>query len=401
MKSFAKSLLLCCFFFVSLHLSATAQVYAIEGAPCDSQSGPNYICVASHLRGSRKYSPRQQYETASVTKLAIDGCSSNEVCVEKVGRVGKIGGLCKDVNAILKSSPNNANALNGMVGDNTSCFLGVICPLKLLTSIPVAMQDKIGKMTGLDDPDVQMALMCEEGIPSTFDPTTNKVVVGSTCTCVDSSPLVSSGITLLCTRYTSGIKESSLSASSVSSKGTMSDGWFARILKDTAHFSAIGHSVNTVGDIVGAATASQNPSKDAEQNILKTLQEEYKKLPTDSFDAVAVENLNQRAAYFASCINCARRGGYYSGIGCIPMQSVGSFITGLLYQIGIGLAGAFTVLCSIYSAFRMQTSMGDAEGLANSRKTLMACLSGLVLVIFAIFIVRFIGADILRVPGIN
>jgi hypothetical protein len=416
MKNFIVSLFVCCLLSVSLLTLSTPQAFAKIGDLCDNistqKSNKQYICVGEHLHGKRKYSPRQYEQNYNISNVSVDGsltsipgvdCGIGEICVEKEGAAGKIDEPCKDVNALLKNTPANSNAINGMVNDNTSCFLGVICPMKILTNIPAAMQDKIGKMTGLDNPDVQLALMCEEGIPSTYDPIQNKVVTGNRCICIDPAPLAASGISLLCTRYTSGIKESFLSASSILSKGTLNDGWFARILKDTFHFSALGHIINTLGDIGGALTTSQDPSKDAVQDITKKLQAEYQKLPKDSFDSIAVDvdNLNQRAAYFADCINCARRGGYYSAIGCIPMQNVGNFISGLLYRIGIGFSGAFTLLCSIYSAIRLQTSMGDAEGIANSRKILMACLSGLALVIFAVFIVRFIGVDILRVPGIS
>lgn len=389
--------IICVFLFLA---AGQITISAKEGATCDTKSGQDYICIPNHLKGSRVNSPLQQYVIESGIPSASNGCAPDESCVSKLGKVGKIGGACKNINAALSNNPNTTSTLNGMTSDNTSCFLGVICPLKLLVGIPEAMKAKVGKMTGLDDPEVQTALMCEQGVPSTFDPIQNKIVSGGTCTCIDPSPLVSSGITLLCTRYTSGILQTSLSAASILSKGNMQDGLLLRILKDVGHFSILGHILNTVGDIATVAKGTNSPQVE-EAYMVQELIKQYKQLPENQFDAAAVQDIDRRASYFADCINCARRGGYLSGIGCVPMQNIGSFITGLIYKIGIGLAGAFTVLCSIYSAVRMQTSMGDAEAISSSRKALMSCLSGLALIILVVFIVRFIGADVLRIPGLQ
>jgi hypothetical protein len=118
-------------------------------------------------------------------------------------------------------------------------------------------------------------------------------------------------------------------------------------------------------------------------------------------DANIKEKATRSIHAFASCLTCANRGGYYSAIGCLPINDLGSFVTTLAFQIGLGLAGAFCILCMIYSAIIMQTSGGNSEAIGNAQKTLMSCLSGLALIIFSVFIIRFIGVDILRIPGFS
>jgi hypothetical protein len=100
-----------------------------------------------------------------------------------------------------------------------------------------------------------------------------------------------------------------------------------------------------------------------------------------------------------ACIDCAEdMGGLYTAIGCIPLN-FSNFITNFILQIGIGIAGMASLLCIIYSAFMIQFSQGDAEKLQTAREQLVSCVIGLLLIIFSIFILRFIGKDILRLPG--
>ena len=90
-------------------------------------------------------------------------------------------------------------------------------------------------------------------------------------------------------------------------------------------------------------------------------------------------------------------GGVWTGIGCIKV-SEGSFIQSLM-SIGLGIAGGFALLCIIYSAFVIQTSQGNTERVKRGRDMLTACITGLLIIIFSLFILKFIGYDILRLPG--
>ncbi len=100
------------------------------------------------------------------------------------------------------------------------------------------------------------------------------------------------------------------------------------------------------------------------------------------------------------CINCARAGGYLSELGCIPLQ-INSFLSDWLLSIGIGLAGLVSLLCIIYSSIIIQTSQGDAQKIKKGKEMMTSCLIGLIVVIFSVFILRVVGVDILRIPGMR
>lgn len=77
------------------------------------------------------------------------------------------------------------------------------------------------------------------------------------------------------------------------------------------------------------------------------------------------------------------------------------FIKDTLVGWGIGLAGVITMLCIIYSAFVLQTSGGNPEKIKKAKERLTACIVGLLLIIFSIFILKIVGVDILQIPGFS
>lgn len=101
------------------------------------------------------------------------------------------------------------------------------------------------------------------------------------------------------------------------------------------------------------------------------------------------------------CMQCMEtEGGFYTSLGCIPLD-MSSFITNYILKIGIGFAGGLALLCIFYSAFRMQTSLGNAEAIKKAQENLTACITGLIIVIFSVLILKIIGVDILRIPGLQ
>lgn len=101
-----------------------------------------------------------------------------------------------------------------------------------------------------------------------------------------------------------------------------------------------------------------------------------------------------------SCLKAANDGKLYTSIGNIQIEDLGTFLTNTVFGFLMGIAGAFTLGCAIYSAISIQMSQGG-EGYTKAKETLMHCLSGLALIIFATFMLRFIGVDILRLPGLG
>lgn len=101
------------------------------------------------------------------------------------------------------------------------------------------------------------------------------------------------------------------------------------------------------------------------------------------------------------CSRCMMQtGGFYTSIGCIPLD-LATFISSYILGIGIGIAGGVALLCIMYSAFRMQTSMGNAEAIKKAQENMTACITGLIIVIFSVLILKIIGVDILRIPGLG
>lgn len=99
------------------------------------------------------------------------------------------------------------------------------------------------------------------------------------------------------------------------------------------------------------------------------------------------------------CSRCmVETGGFYTALGCVPLN-LSTFISQYILTTGIGIAGGIALLCILYSAFRMQTSMGNAEALKKAQENLTACITGLIIIIFSVLILKIIGVDILRIPG--
>lgn len=96
------------------------------------------------------------------------------------------------------------------------------------------------------------------------------------------------------------------------------------------------------------------------------------------------------------CMNCFGGGEAWTAIGCIP-TSPSEFMERFL-SLGIGLAGGIAFLLIIFSGFQMLTSVGNPEKLNAGKELLTSAISGLILIIFSIFLLRLIGVDILGLP---
>jgi len=106
----------------------------------------------------------------------------------------------------------------------------------------------------------------------------------------------------------------------------------------------------------------------------------------------------QTGKELTNCLTCVmQKGGMYTGMGCMPLN-IQDFIGTFIFSWGLGFAGGIALLCIIYSAFRMQTSMGNPEAIKKAQENLTACITGLILIIFSVFILRLIGVSILKIP---
>jgi len=88
-----------------------------------------------------------------------------------------------------------------------------------------------------------------------------------------------------------------------------------------------------------------------------------------------------------------------TAVGCI-----GTNPTDLIAKItanGIGLGGCIAFLMILRASVQMQISAGNPERINQGRELLESAISGLLLIIFSVFILRVIGVNILGIPGFN
>lgn len=98
-----------------------------------------------------------------------------------------------------------------------------------------------------------------------------------------------------------------------------------------------------------------------------------------------------------SCRKCIENEGVWTGLGCIYVDPA-DFIQKTVFSWGIGITGSLGLACIIYAAFMIQTSRGNPERVKKAQELLTSCITGLLLIIFSVFILRVIGVDILQIP---
>ncbi len=152
-----------------------------------------------------------------------------------------------------------------------------------------------------------------------------------------------------------------------------------------------------LGYFIGKKCVIGEPVEENDQCICKQLVEPT---PVTNYQGICERIFKDKPNFLNSCQTCIRAGGYYSAIGCVPIN-LSNFISQFLLGRLIGLAGFIALLCIIYSAFQMQSSQGNTEKIKKAQDMLISCLLGLVLIIFSVFILRLIGVNILQIPGLR
>jgi hypothetical protein len=99
-------------------------------------------------------------------------------------------------------------------------------------------------------------------------------------------------------------------------------------------------------------------------------------------------------------IFCNGGNGINTAIGCVPIDSGTAFVEWFLPRL-LGVLGGVAFLLMIYGAFIMITSSGDPDRVKAGRETMTSAVAGLIFAIFSLFILRLVGIDILRIPGLQ
>jgi hypothetical protein len=90
----------------------------------------------------------------------------------------------------------------------------------------------------------------------------------------------------------------------------------------------------------------------------------------------------------------------YTAIGCVPVlnNDNGASLMTFILRWAVGVGGGIAFLLIVYGGFMVMTSSGNPERLKAGQELLTSAISGLILLIFSVFILKFIGIDIL---GLN
>lgn len=98
-------------------------------------------------------------------------------------------------------------------------------------------------------------------------------------------------------------------------------------------------------------------------------------------------------------LTCQGGEGINTAIGCIPISDSNALI-GFLLRWAIGVGGGIAFLLIVVAGFQIMTSTGNPERLKAGQELMTSAIAGLIMLIFSVFILRIIGIDILRLPGL-
>jgi hypothetical protein len=99
------------------------------------------------------------------------------------------------------------------------------------------------------------------------------------------------------------------------------------------------------------------------------------------------------AAKRAECKACA---GTWTAIGCIATDP--NNLLGTILRFGLGLAGGIAFLLILFGGLQIMTSAGNPEQLNAGRELITSAIIGLILILFSIFLLQFIGVNIIGIP---
>lgn len=100
------------------------------------------------------------------------------------------------------------------------------------------------------------------------------------------------------------------------------------------------------------------------------------------------------------CENCLLSGGSWTALGCLPTGDPRKFLAWILSK-AVGVAGGIALLLIIWGGFQVILSSGDPQKLQTGKEILTSAIVGLLFIIFSIFLLRFVGVQILKIPGLE
>lgn len=104
-----------------------------------------------------------------------------------------------------------------------------------------------------------------------------------------------------------------------------------------------------------------------------------------------------------------KTGAYYSQLGCIDVgiagftdsSASGGVLNVILNRLLFPITGVLALVSIIYGAFLVMTAQGNAEQVARGRKWIMGAIVGVIFTYGSILLIRIIGGDVLKIPGLG
>lgn len=97
------------------------------------------------------------------------------------------------------------------------------------------------------------------------------------------------------------------------------------------------------------------------------------------------------------CEKCFNDNGTWTAIGCIKTDP--NDFLGKILGLGIGIAGGIAFILILFGGLQIMTSAGNPEQLNAGQELISSAVAGLLLIIFSIFLLKFIGINIIGIPG--
>lgn len=93
-----------------------------------------------------------------------------------------------------------------------------------------------------------------------------------------------------------------------------------------------------------------------------------------------------------------KKDGIKTALGCIPASDLNDFVGWLLRNV-IFVASGIAFLLMAFGALQIITSAGSPDKMKAGSELITSALSGLLLIILSLFLLKLIGVDILQLPG--
>lgn len=94
-----------------------------------------------------------------------------------------------------------------------------------------------------------------------------------------------------------------------------------------------------------------------------------------------------------------QKGTYYTVLGCLSTKP--EFFVKSILSIVFGVSGGIAFLAVLAGSATVLTSSGDPERLRNGKDMIFSSIVGILLILFSVFLLHFVGFDIFRIPGFS